>query len=58
MWDFLFEVKESGEEFFVECENLEEAFEILEMNDFERREVVYHGKYTVEEAEELGLDTY
>ncbi len=58
MWDFLFEDKENGEEFFVECENLEKAFLILEMSGFKRREVVYHGKYTVEEAEELGLDTY
>ncbi len=58
MWDFLFEDKESGEEFFVECENLEKAFVILEMSGFERREVKYRGKYTVEEAEMMGLDTY
>lgn len=58
MWDFLFEDKESGEEFFVECEYLEKAFVILEMSGFERSEVKYRGKYTVEEAEMMGLDTY
>lgn len=58
MWDFLFENKESGEEFFVECENLKKAFVILEMSGFERKEVKYRGRVTIEEAEIMGLDTY
>ncbi len=55
VWDFLFEDEETGEEFFVECETIIEAREIAEQN-FERPR--YCGKYTPEEAEWWGLDTY
>lgn len=58
MWDFMFEVIETGEEFFVECDSLGEAKVILEMSGFEKDEIKYCGKYTVEEAEMMGLDTY
>lgn len=58
MYDFLFMDNESGEEFFVECEYLEKAWVILEMSGFKRKELEYLGKYTVEEAEILGYDTY
>lgn len=57
-WDFLFEDIESGEEFFVECANLGEAKVILEMSGFEESELKFLGKYTVEEAEAMGYDTY
>ena len=58
IWDFLFENTETGEEFFVECENLNKAKVILEMSGFEPGETRYLDKYTVEEAEAMGLDTY
>lgn len=58
MWDFLFMDNETGEEFFVECENLNKAKVILEMSGFQVNEIKYLGKYTVEEAEILGYDTY
>lgn len=58
MWDFMFKVIETGEEFFVECNNLGEAEVILEMSGFEKDEIKFCGKYTAEEAEMMGLDTY
>lgn len=58
MWDFMFEIIESGEQFFVECYSLGEANVILEMSGFERNELKFCGRYTVEEAERMGLDTY
>lgn len=58
MWDFLFEDIESGEWFFVECNNLEEAQVILEMSGFQPNEIKFYGKYTTDEADILGYDTY
>ncbi len=58
MWDFMFEIIESGEQFFVECHSLEEAKVILEMSGFTDNELAFCGYYTVEEAEMMGLDTY
>ena len=58
MWDFMFEVIETGEQFFVECRTLNEAKVILEMSGFEEEEIKYCRRYTVAEAEEMGLDTY
>ena len=62
MYDFLFEVigEDSdlcGEQFFVECNTLASAREIAQEN-FPDEELSYCGKYFVEEAEILGLDTY
>ena len=62
MYDFLFEVigEDSnicGEQFFVECNTLASAREIAKEN-FPYEELSYCGKYSVEEAEILGLDTY
>lgn len=54
----MFEVIESGEQFFVECDNLEEASLILEENGFEPSDLKFCGRYTNEEAEEIGLDTF
>lgn len=58
MWDFLFEDVETGERFFVETTSLTKAKVILEMSGFEEGQYEYCGKYTVEEAEMLGYDTY
>lgn len=58
MWDFLFEIIETGENIFVECEYLEKAKVILEMSGFRADEVEYCGKYSVEEAEIMGFDTF
>ena len=62
MWDFMFEVvgEDSdlcGEQFFVECNTLASAREIAEEN-FPDEELSYCGRYSVEEAEWLRLDTY
>ena len=57
-WDFMYEVIETGEQFFVECSNLGEAKVILEMSGFTDDELEFCGRYTVEEAEAMGLDTY
>ena len=58
MWDFLFEIIETGENIFVECEYLEKAEVILEMSGFQSDEVEYLGRYSTKEAEILGYDTY
>lgn len=62
MKDFLFEVitedsELEGEQFFVECHNLNEAWEIV-YNNFPEENVRFVTTYTVFEAEILGLDTY
>lgn len=57
MWDFLFEDRETGEEFFVECKSAREAWQIAWEN-FGEGNVEFKGRYTVEEAEAWGLDTY
>ena len=58
MWDFMFIDNDSGEEFFVECDTLAEAWEILDENFGDVSTIEYEGRYTVEEAEAIGLDTY
>lgn len=58
MWDFMYEIIETGEEFLVECDNLGEANVILEMSGFEASEIKFCGRFTVEEGEMMGLDTY
>ena len=58
MWDFMFEIIESGEQFFVEGNNLGEAKVILKISGFTDDELKFCGRYTVEEAEMMGLDTY
>ena len=62
MWDFMFEVvgedsELCGEQFFVECNNLHTAWEIASDN-FIGEELDYLGKFSPEEAEWVGLDTY
>ena len=57
MWDILFEDRETGEEFFVECKSAREAWQIAWEN-FGEGNVEFKGRYTVEEAEAWGLDTY
>lgn len=58
MRDFLFEDYDSGEQFFVECFFLNEAWEIVLENFGEDVAVDLIGVYTPEEAEILGYDTY
>ena len=55
LWDYLFEDAETNELFFVECKTLEEARQIAEDN-FDNS--YYRGKYTVDEAEIIGYDTF
>lgn len=58
MFDYLFIDNESGEEFFVECNSLAEAWVIVWENFGDDADVEYIDEYTVEEAEILGYDTY
>jgi len=57
MKDYLFIDQDTGEEFFVECKTLDEAWEIVEQY-FDIDFVDFIDEYTVEEAEILGYDTY
>ena len=57
MYDFLFYDYASGEEFFVECDNVADAWDIVADN-FDVGRVKYEGRFSVEEAEAIGLDTY
>lgn len=58
MWDYLFMDNESGEEFFVECDSLGEAWEIAIENFGEDADLAYVDQFDPEEAEILGFDTY
>jgi len=62
MWDFMFEVvgedsELCGEQFFVECNSKREAF-MIAADNFPDEELQYCGRYSPEEAEWIGLDTY
>ena len=57
-YDFLFRDEETGEEFFVECATKDEAWAIVEDNFGSTENFRYCGRYSVEEAEMWGLDTY
>lgn len=58
MADFMFIDNESGEEFFVECHSLAEAWRILNENFGDVATIEFEGRFTVMEAEMIGLDTY
>lgn len=62
MWNYLFEIvgeysELCGERFFAQCDIKEEAEEMLAEN-FWGEEIAYLGKYTDDEAEMMGYDTY
>ena len=61
MKDFLFENTETGDEFFVECKTLEEAWDIIK-NNFEWVDcqfIEYSNTWvTPSEADVWGLDTF
>ena len=62
MKDYLFEIIDEdseccGEQFFVECKSLREAWEIADEN-FHDVALRCFGSYSVAEAEMYGLDTY
>ena len=60
-WDYLFEFiagENEGECIFVECEGgILEANKVIFENGF-TGQTAYRGRYTPEEAEILGYDTY
>ena len=58
MWDFMFMNEETGDEFFVECKSAREAWQIVWREFGEDAPIEYCGRYTVEEAEMIGLDTF
>ena len=53
MWDYLFIDNESGEEFFVECDTEDEAWNIIDENFGDSATIELEGRYTVQEAEML-----
>lgn len=62
MKDYLFEIIDEnsdycGEQFFVECESLREAWETADVN-FPDVALRCYGSYSIAEAEMMGLDTY
>ena len=62
MYNYLFVVitrgsELEGEEFFVQAKNYEEAKEIVKMY-FSGEVCTCYGRYSDEEAEEMGIDTY
>ena len=62
MWNYLFEIVSEyselcGERVFVQCDTKEEAEEIM-AQDFWGEKVAYLGKYTDDEAEMMGYDTF
>lgn len=57
MYDYLFMNCVTGEQFFVECDSEDEAWEIIDEN-FESSEMFdLCDRYTPAEAEMIGLDT-
>ena len=58
MKDYLFIDDESGEQFFVECKTLTEAWGIVWENFGGDVTIRFLGVYTDEEADILGYDTY
>ena len=55
MWDYLFYDDETGEEFFVECDTKEQATKTAKSLF---NAPIYKAKFTPDEAEWYGLDTY
>ena len=58
MWDYLFINNENGEQFFVECRTLAEAWITVWENFGDDADVEYIDRYTPAEAEIIGLDTF
>lgn len=58
MKNYLFLDNESGEQFFVECKTLAEAWIIVWENFEDDSDIRFLGAYTSEEADILGYDTY
>jgi hypothetical protein len=58
MWDYWFFNNESGEEFFVECDTEDEAWEIVEENDLNDGNLEIVQVITPDEADIIGLDTF
>ena len=58
MLDYWFFNNESGEEFFVECNTEDEAWEIVEENDLNDGNLEIVQVITPAEADMIGLDTY
>ena len=56
--DYLFIDNESGEQFFVECNTLTEAWLTVWENFGDDADVEYLGEYTPAEADILGYDTF
>lgn len=58
MKDYLFEFTETGENFFVECGRLDEAYVILASYGIGADEIEYITSMSPEHAEMYGYDTY
>lgn len=61
MWNYLFEIigdsDYEGEQFFVQCDTKDEAWDIASENFF-GEELKYLGRYDDYYAEMMGYDTY
>jgi hypothetical protein len=57
MWDYLFMDNDSGEQFFVECDTEDEAWEIIDENFDNIGMIDLCDRYTPAEAEWMGFDT-
>ncbi len=58
MWDFMFVDNIIGEGFFVECDTLSDAWDIVNREFGPENECEYKGRFTIQEAEMIGLDTF
>ena len=58
MWDFLFVDDETGELFFVECDTLLHAWDTIKDTFEDFSSIRFLNKFSVEDAEILGYDTY
>lgn len=58
MYDYLFFDNDAGENFFVECDSLIDAWATVIENFGENHNVNYINVYSWDEAERMGYDTY
>lgn len=58
MYDYLFLDNDTGDEFFVECDSLTEAWSTVYENFGEETNIEYLGVYTPKQAEIMGYDTF
>ena len=58
MYDYLFFDNDTGDQFFVECDSLSEAWATVVENFGEENNILYCGIYSQGQAERMGYDTF